>query len=318
MRSARTPLAVALLLPWAAWALVRTLGLDGGHPLVSAMAFTPYATATAWLPVVGALLLRRRILAGVALVPAVLLVVAVAPRALGDGRVPASADGPTLRIMSVNVYEGRGDARRIMRLARRFDVDVLSLQELTPDAVRRLDAAGARERFPGRALAPRPGAAGSGLMARRRLRDRSPDDATEAEQPEAELRLPGAMPVRIKAVHPRPPISGISEPDWQASLDRLPRPGARPRGPLRILAGDFNGTLDHRAVRRLLGDGYLDAADATGRGLVRTWPRGRPEPPITIDHVLLDRRLGVRSLSVHDVAGTDHRAVVAELVLPAQ
>ncbi|MEJ7788082.1 MAG: endonuclease/exonuclease/phosphatase family protein, partial [Solirubrobacteraceae bacterium] len=189
-------------------------------------------------------------------------------------------------------------------------------QELTPDAATRLDAAGGRGVFPGRAVEARPGAAGSGLYARLPLGRRSPDDATDAEQPEAELRLPGARPVRIKAVHPRPPISARSERDWRRSIARLPRPGSEPRGPLRLIAGDFNATLDHGALRDLLSDGYVDAADATGNGLLSTWSNGLTGPPITIDHVLLDQRLGVRSFSVHEVPGSDHRAVVAELVLP--
>ena len=308
-------MALAAVVPWLAWAVVRTLGLDAGHPVVAIVAFTPYAAATAWVPVVVALAVRRRAVALLALGTFVALAAAVLPRAVGNGEVPAVADGPTLRVMSANLLGGRADADAVMRLAVTEEIDVLSLQELTPDAVERLDAAGGRARFPGRALAARPGAAGSGLMARLPLRDRAPDDATQAEQPEAEVRVPGARPVRLKAVHPRPPITTRSERSWRAALRRLPRP--RGRGPLRVLVGDLNATLDHRALRRLLGDGYVDAADATGSGLRWTWPRGAARPPITIDHILLDARLGVRDVSVHALPGSDHRAVVAELVLPA-
>jgi endonuclease/exonuclease/phosphatase family metal-dependent hydrolase len=87
-------------------------------------------------------------------------------------------------------------------------------------------------------------------------------------------------------------------------------------GPLRVILGDFNATLDHAAFRDLLDDGYVDAADATGDGLAPTWSGGPLNLPITIDHVVLDARLGVRATSVHTIAGSDHRAVVAELVLP--
>jgi len=316
MASWRTFVAVALAAPWMGWALVRAFGLDLRHPIVAAVSFTPYAAATAWLPIAAALVLRQRAVALVGVVAAGVLGVAVLPRALGDERVPAGADGPTLRVMSANVYFGRADMGAIVRLARDQDVDVLSLQELTPEAVSRLDAAGGRALFGGRALAARPGAAGSGMLARVPLLDRSQEEAADAARPEAELRLPGARPVRITAVHPLPPISGRAEPEWRDSIARLPRPGAAPRGPLRVLAGDFNATLDHRVLRRLLNEGYVDAADATGAGLTWTWPRGRLRPPITIDHVLLDERLGVRSFSVHDVPGSDHRAVVAELALP--
>jgi len=49
---------------------------------------------------------------------------------------------------------------------------------------------------------------------------------------------------------------------------------------------------------------------------VPTWSSARTGPVITIDHVLLDARLGVRSFSLHDILGSDHRAIVAVLVLP--
>ena len=83
---------------------------------------------------------------------------------------------------------------------------------------------------------------------------------------------------------------------------------------MRILAGDFNASLDHAAMRRLLDRGYKDAAAQVGAGLIPTWPANKRIPPIiTIDHVLVDHRVGVKAVSVHDVPGTDHRAVFAEL-----
>lgn len=316
MPPARTVLAAAVVAPWIAWAVVRSLGLDSAHPLVAAMAFTPYAAVTAVVPVLTALALRARAVAGVAVLALVALLAAVLPRALGSERVPAGADGPILRVMSANVLYGSADMRAVLELAVRQNVDVISFQELTLQALARFDAAGGARRFPGRAVEPREGASGSGLLSRRAFTAQSADDATAAEQPEAQLRIPGAPPVRVKAVHPRPPISAHSEPEWSAAVARLPRPGREGTGPLRLLFGDFNATLDHRALRDLLDDGYVDAAEATGNGLRPTWSSGWSGPPITIDHVLLDARLGVRGYSVHAIPGSDHRAVVAELVLP--
>jgi endonuclease/exonuclease/phosphatase family metal-dependent hydrolase len=83
----------------------------------------------------------------------------------------------------------------------------------------------------------------------------------------------------------------------------------------RLLLGDFNATLDHAALRRLIGSGYRDAADAVGAGLRPTWPAD-VVPVVTLDHVLVDSRIGVRSVTVHAVPGTDHRAVVAVLAIP--
>jgi hypothetical protein len=71
-------------------------------------------------------------------------------------------------------------------------------------------------------------------------------------------------------------------------------------------------------LRDLIGSGYSDAAEATGRGLEMTWPNTgrRFPPPVTIDHILIDDRGAVRDYAVLDVPGTDHRAIFAELALP--
>jgi len=51
--------------------------------------------------------------------------------------------------------------------------------------------------------------------------------------------------------------------------------------------------------------------------LLATWPAGRRLPsPVAIDHVLVDRRCGVRAVSIHAIPGSDHPAVLAELALP--
>lgn len=306
-------LAAAITLPWVAWALVRTLGLDGGYPLVPMIAFTPYAAATAVLPLAVALLAREWVVAAVAAVALAALLVAVAPRALGEGQ-PA-ADGQRLVVMTANLRFGEADAAGVLALAREHAVDVLSLQELTRGAVQRLDAAGARELLPGRALAPRRRAAGTGLMARRPLRLLVEPIAAGRAQLRAGLALPGGEEVRVVAVHPFPPVSRTSERAWRDVLRALPdaRDGARRH----VLLGDFNATLDHSELRRVLDRGYVDAADATGQGLRPTWPVGQTYPPLTLDHVLVERSVVVGSVSVHRLAGSDHRAVIAELVLPA-
>jgi endonuclease/exonuclease/phosphatase (EEP) superfamily protein YafD len=43
----------------------------------------------------------------------------------------------------------------------------------------------------------------------------------------------------------------------------------------------------------------------------------RSLPPITIDHVLVPDAIRVRRITASAVAGSDHRALIAELVLPA-
>ena len=102
---------------------------------------------------------------------------------------------------------------------------------------------------------------------------------------------------------------------WEQDLRLLPDPAP---DVLHVLAGDFNATPDHAAFRRLLRRGWTDAARLTGRALRPTWsPMRSPVPRLTLDHVLVDPRVGVASLEVVHVPGTDHRALVTELRLPA-
>jgi endonuclease/exonuclease/phosphatase (EEP) superfamily protein YafD len=87
---------------------------------------------------------------------------------------------------------------------------------------------------------------------------------------------------------------------------------------LEVLAGDFNATLDHAALRGLLHRlDVVDAADAAGAGLDMTWPADRSYPAlIAIDHVLVDRRAAAREARTFGVAGSDHRALLAVLTVP--
>src|SRR5262249_4556627 len=75
---------------------------------------------------------------------------------------------------------------------------------------------------------------------------------------------------------------------------------------------------DHAALRRVIASGYRDAAADRGAGLAPTWPfQGWWAPWVTIDHVLVDRRVEVAACATRVLHGSDHRAVLAELLLPA-
>ena len=308
--------AAAVAAPWVLWAALRTLGLERGHPLVAVVAFSPYVAALAPLPVVVALLLRRRVVAAVAAVAALALLAAMLPRALpGLQRAASDTPGRTLVVMSANLKFGHADTATVLRLVREHDVDVLSLQELTPTALARLDAAGVADVLPARVVRPDASWSGLGLLARAPLRAVAPRRPRPETRLEAVLAPRGGAALRLVAVHPLPPVSRANTRAWSDALRSLPGPraGTVPR----ILLGDFNATLDHHELRRVIDRGYVDAADGTGQGLRPTWPTTGGRPPITIDHVLLPSPIRIRRMSLHDVPGSDHRALIAELVVAA-
>ena len=302
--------------PGAVWALVRLFGLEWG-PLVQAVAFTPYVAAGALAPLVLALVLRRRWPAVVAAVTALALISVVAPRAFAADQ--PKTNGPTLRVLTANVLKGEADPAKLVDLVRTQHVDVLTVEEFTPQIAAKLDQLGLSTLLPHRQLNPEFGTSGSGLYARfpiavggvRR------NQSYYFTQAYGTLTVPGAPPVRVESAHSAAPYAAEAIPAWWTDLRG--QPAATPDGALSVLSGDFNATLDHAPLRALLDTGYVDAADATGAGLTGTWGPydGDLIPPVTIDHVLVDRRIAVESVTVRALPGSDHRCILAELRLPA-
>jgi endonuclease/exonuclease/phosphatase (EEP) superfamily protein YafD len=302
--------------PFALWAVARVAGLERGSLPTQFMTGTPYVAAASLVPLLVGALARSRTATAVALVTAVALGSSVIPRAVGSPGTAEAGAGVPLRVLTANVLFGRADAAAVMDLVRRLRPDVLSTQELTPEMVEKLDAAGIAELLPHRVLQPAPGATGSGLYSRHPLTPRAGlFRVIGHNMPAALVAPPGAAPVEIVDVHTYAPIGELVD-GWESGIEALPPPSS---DTVRILAGDFNASLDHAVMRRLLDRGYADAADRVGQGLIATWPSGRRIPPIiTIDHILVDHRVVVNEVGVHTVPGTDHRAVFAELRLPAR
>lgn len=307
--------ATASALPWLAWAVLRGTGAERGFPLVPAMSFTPWAAATSVLPLAAAVRARSGSAALLAAASGAVLASAVLARHGTPSPVPP---GPRLRVATVSLRRGLVRPGPVLDLVRRFDVDVLSVQELTPRAEERLRAAGIGTLLPCAHVIPaRPGSAPSASGA---IWTRLPAAAAGAvpgafEQPTARIRLPGAAPIELTAVHTWPPAtSPRSVRTWEADLEALP---ATDPDVLRVLAGDFNATADHAALRRVLRRGWADAAQRAGRGLSWTWrPLRLPWPRLALDHVLVDPRISVAGALLVPVAGSDHRALVVDLVLP--
>ncbi|MEV4343325.1 endonuclease/exonuclease/phosphatase family protein [Actinoplanes sp. NPDC049596] len=304
-----------LILPGLIWAVVRLGGWERG-PLVQLFAFTPYIAAWSWLPAVFALATRRWTVGGVALVAAALLTVAVLPRAL-PSRDRGPQQGVKLTVMTSNMLFGAADPATIVKLVSERDIDVLVVQEFTPQGREALAAAGLGALLPYSSLADEPEADGSGVYSRFPITEvGAKRNGGGFMQAYATVHAPGARPVSVTSAHPIAPYAQSILGQWREDL--LAEPYADTSETPRILLGDFNATLDHTPLRKLISHGYRDAADATGKGLAGTWGPydGKPLPPVTIDHVLVDERIGVRDVSVQGIPKSDHRAIVAELMLP--
>jgi endonuclease/exonuclease/phosphatase (EEP) superfamily protein YafD len=132
---------------------------------------------------------------------------------------------------------------------------------------------------------------------------------------------PGGGSFTLFAVHPQPPIDDASGwvADQAAIRNAVTGLGDQPA----VIAGDFNATLDHQPMRELVGRGFEDSVVEAKSGWQPTWPSpgevtlfSFPVPTmLQIDHVLVNS--GVQALSTQTVTidGSDHKAVVARLML---
>jgi endonuclease/exonuclease/phosphatase family metal-dependent hydrolase len=304
-----------LVLPGTAWAMLRLGGWER-NVLVQFFAFTPYVAAWSVVPLIAALATRRWLAAAVAAIVLALFAVLVLPRTLTDGdRGPQG--GVAVQVMTSNLLFGNADAATVVKLVRDNDVAVLAVQEFSPAAQTRLAEAGLGTLLPYSSLGPEYGASGSGLYSRYPITNPGVRrNGGGFNQAYGTIQPPGAAPLQVESAHPLAPYAVNVLDGWRSDLEAEPH--ADLNGVPRILLGDFNSTLDHEPLRALIASGYRDAADVDRKGLIGSWGPydGDPLPPVTIDHVLVDSRLGVGAVSVHDIPASDHRAVIARLRVP--
>lgn len=300
---------------FAAWAAARIFAVDRARRAetlsVPFLSFTPQVASAAPWAAAGLCLAGRRGPAATTALAAAALNALVRSRKIP--RPDPGACGPRLRVLTANLFFGRGDAEVVVARVRKDSVDVLFLQELTEDAVTRLKQAGLNDLMPHTAHDLRGGSRGSGIYSRFPLSDGPELAPVHMAQPTALAELPGGYAVELICAHPVPPGLGrTGAVKWRENLAVFPPPGKLPR----VLAGDFNATVDHAAFRDLLRLGYADAALATGNALTPTWGPPGKSGWLTIDHILVDRHCSVLDYSVHTVPRSDHRAVYTEIQLP--
>jgi endonuclease/exonuclease/phosphatase (EEP) superfamily protein YafD len=277
---------------------------------------TPYLVAAPLAGTAAAAAGRQKALTAAGLATLVLFGASQLPLYVGGPGV----DGPSvpLRVLTSNMRFGFADADQLVREVRDSDVDVLALQELTPEAVERLTASGIRDLLPYELLRPEWGVGGAGLYSRFPLEGvavpvefgHAPVVATTTV-----VRDGARIPMTIASVHPRAPWPH-STPEWSDELLRMATWADGIAGAV-VLAGDFNATNDHDQMRRFYDHGYIDGAARAGGGYLATYPSDRGYPPlIAIDHVLTRGGPVTTKIKSLTISGTDHRAVLATVAVP--
>jgi endonuclease/exonuclease/phosphatase (EEP) superfamily protein YafD len=281
--------------------------------LVAYVAGTPLVIAAGLAAIVLFLLARSRIGTAVASVLTLALVLTQVPLYLGTA---SAAPGSTpLVVMTLNMHFGGADPADVVAEVRRHHVDVLATEEMTPQAVDALRAAGIGDVLPYQDLKPRGGAAGNGLWSRFRLTHvHTPFDFGHPPD-SAELDYQG-RPIFLSAVHPVSPYPANSA-EWSVEMDRLATWLGDVHG-LAVVAGDFNATRDHKQFRNVLDAGFDDAATQAGVGWQPTFPANRRRLPllVAIDHVIVRGGIVATHVVRVNVDDTDHAGLVATLMIP--
>jgi endonuclease/exonuclease/phosphatase (EEP) superfamily protein YafD len=306
--SPRTSLAGAVTCLVAVFAVAVRYVAAGPVVVIGLAAAAPYLFLAA--PLSAVLFAFARHWVGLALA-ALSAVIAIAVQLPLYVAAPAPSHGTDLVVMAANIRLGEADAASVVRVARDQRADVLMIEELTPSADARLDAAGLNQQFPYHLALPGDRATGTGLWSRLPLQQPHRVSGLTFAAVTARITVgPGAAPVQLVALHVAGPYPDAT--DWDRDLARLPRILRRlGAGGRAVVGGDFNATPDVSRFRSLLTDGYADAADQAGSGLTATFPANTWYPPlIAIDHVLTRRAVAITTRTA-TVAGSDHRAFVA-------
>jgi endonuclease/exonuclease/phosphatase (EEP) superfamily protein YafD len=262
------------------------------------------------------LILRRWIVAAVAMIGLVVSVIPLLPYLAGDTpgagetRAPTGAQAQTFRLLTFNVWFRNPDIVRVATYIENSQADAVVLQELTAtqaEALRPL-----LPTYPHYYIEPsRMGAA---------VFTRWPVLAAES----VPLAKDGAVAARVQidwrgvavtvfGVHLNWPLGPRNSAFRNEELRQVVAFAKAHPGPL-LVAGDFNLTPWSQYFPAALAESGLHDA-ARGFGLHRSWPAQFAPLAIRIDHCLLSRHWRSVSAEIGPWLGSDHLPLVADLQL---
>lgn len=270
-----------------------------------------------------------------------LMLTSVMDVSLGRGRTEVAADAPgtrTVRFMTYNIksYRAafrRGGFRALSDEIAQQQPDILVMQDAR-EVSRRGDLPyGMRDVLPKHQLY----AYGQYAIASRfPLSGCAPVDMSLKDEPHDYIRctvnIDGTL-IDLVTAHLLTPREGLNATreerlggldEWNVNFaDRLSQAEriATALSPLKrptIVAGDLNAPEHSVVVQRFLDLGLRDAFSAAGRGWGFT--HGHSLKPgvsfLRIDHILVSPEIGLRTAWVGWRGGSEHRPVIAELVVP--
>ena len=248
-----------------------------------------------------------------------------------EGMMPAP-EGTKIRVLTFNTGAGAGAGVDLEFLLEAWNADIVAFQECThsvQDAIARLGKPWSHHEERGLCMITRFPIRAVSIMDRKTLEEineKGGGIGGSGDVIRYDLETPAGL-VHFTNVHLETPRKGFEAFFTRAggafellkqntklrdAESRLARRHVDAGGIPLIVAGDFNTTIESRIFQRHWGD-FKDAFTAAGFGFGMTkyngWIRVR------IDHVLTDDSFGITHVELAEDRGSDHRPVIADLVL---
>ena len=221
------------------------------------------------------------------------------------------APGNRLRLLAVNLQMTNEHDNRLLNMVRQIDPDVAWFQEVDEWWLRNLAPLAAT--MPYHVTQAQPNYFGAALFSRYPLISPEVRFLTGSREPAVftGIQLPSNQPIRLYAIHPRPPMPGQSTAERDAQIlatalaahdDNLPH----------VVAGDLNAVPWEDVVHLAKRVGrFLDPR--IGRGFYITWNAGNPVLKWPLDQILPGQAFTLTALRVLPEFGSDHRPYLADL-----
>lgn len=278
------------------------------------VALVPFMAPPAWIGIVIAHRRRRPVmlLAAVMVTTVHALSYVLAPLSAGPTLpIPQMPRHDGLRLFSANVRAESEQIPQVIGAAIAVDADLVLLQEIGPEDIAPMLDRAVDAGFGHRILDPLPGYFGGAVLSKWPV-DGSAISVGGYPMISARVRTPEGD-LGVVNVHAVAPLDRENHRVWRTQLAELRTMLTTTASPL-VLAGDFNATPDHVELRRVAEAGIR--SQVLGLGSSATFPDHGPLPPLlALDHVIASRDVVLVGWSTVEVAGSDHRGLIVDLVL---
>lgn len=218
----------------------------------------------------------------------------------------------SVRALLANVNTQTGDAAAVVTMIRRFDPDIIVLEEVNARWLADLESV--LSGYKHTEQEPREDNFGIGLWSRYPFLHACIAYIGAAEVPSivAEIETPQGR-CSVVATHPLPPIGKVYSDLRNDQLAELPRWVRQAASPV-VLLGDLNVTPWSSYFKRLLRESGLKNS-SQGHGVLPTWPTFNPLLRIPIDYCLCSEGIKIVGRETGPDVGSDHFPVIVDFVI---